>query len=136
AATGREIAVLRGHDAAVRAAAFSPDGSRIVTGSQDQTARVWGTATGKEILTFRGHEAAIVAAGFSPHGSRIVTASPGPTARIWDVHFAMMSPGHLLIETCTRRLGRLSKLSREEMRLAGYPDSVLEIDVCVDENNK
>jgi len=36
----------------------------------------------------------------------------------------------LLVEACTRRLRGISKLNREEMRLAGYPDSTPEIDVC------
>jgi len=69
---------------------------------------------------------------FSPHGSRIVTASRDKTARVWDVHFATMSTNGLLVETCTRRLHGLSltTMSREEMRLAGYPDETPEIDVC------
>ena len=37
----KEIAVLPGHDSQVLSAVFSPDGSRIVTASQDQTARIW-----------------------------------------------------------------------------------------------
>ena len=69
------------------------------------------------------------AAAFSPSGAQIVTASSDQTARVWDVRFLAMSAGNLLVETCTRRLGRLSKLSRDEMRLAGYPDSKPEIDV-------
>jgi WD40 repeat protein len=133
AATGKEIAVLRGHDAAVRSAAFSPDGSRIVTASVDRTARIWDAATGKEMLVLRGHEAAVTGAAFSPDGTRIVTASQDQTARVWDVRFLAMSAENLLVETCARRLGRLSKLSREEMRLAGYPDSAPEIDVCAQE---
>src|SRR5262245_60945102 len=40
---------LGGHGDAVRSAAFSPDGSRIVTASQDKTARIWDTASAKEI---------------------------------------------------------------------------------------
>jgi hypothetical protein len=36
-----EIAVLRGHDGFVYSAAFSPDGSRIVTASADKIARIW-----------------------------------------------------------------------------------------------
>jgi WD40 repeat protein len=74
----------------------------------------------------------VFAAAFSPSGAQIVTASGDQTARIWDVRFLTMSAEHLLVETCAHRLGRLSKLSREEMRLAGYPDSAPEIDVCAD----
>ena len=43
AATGRELATLRGHSGDVRSASFSPDGTRIVTGSADGTAITWDT---------------------------------------------------------------------------------------------
>jgi hypothetical protein len=38
-----------------------------------------------------------------------------------------MSAKDLVIEVCTRRLRGLTKLSRDEMRLAGYPDSTPEM---------
>ena len=41
----------------MNSAAFSPDGSRIVTASDDKTARIWDAATGKEIAVLRGHDA-------------------------------------------------------------------------------
>jgi WD40 repeat protein len=78
------IAVLRGHDDSVNSAAFSPDGSRIVTASDDHTARIWNVATAKEIAILRGHDDSVNSAAFSPDGSRIVTASDDHTARIWD----------------------------------------------------
>ena len=84
AATGAEIAALRGHEDRVRSAAFSPDGARIVTASQDRTARIWDAATGAEIAALRGHEGPVQSAAFSPDGARIVTASYDRTARIWD----------------------------------------------------
>src|SRR5262249_38912185 len=73
-----------GHEGSVSSAAFSPDGSRIVTASADQTARIWDAATAKEIAVLRGHEGAVTCAAFSPNGSRTVTASHDTTARIWD----------------------------------------------------
>jgi WD40 repeat protein len=55
----------------VTSAAFSPDGSRIVTASQDSTARIWDAASAKEIAVLR-HENGVTSAAFSPDGSRIV----------------------------------------------------------------
>jgi WD40 repeat protein len=114
----------------VKSATFSPDGSRIVTASQDGTARIWDAGTGKEIAALHGHESAVVSAVFSPDGSRVLTASWDGTARIWDVRFATMPTKELVVEACTRRLRGLARLTRGEMRLAGYSDSMLEIDVC------
>ena len=68
----------------MNSAAFSPDGSRIVTASADNTARVWDAATGKAIAVLSGHEGRVNSAAFSPDGSRIVTASADNTARVWD----------------------------------------------------
>ena len=56
AATGAEIAVLKGHSEGLRTAVFSPDGKRVVTACAAQTARVWDAATGAEIVVLRGHE--------------------------------------------------------------------------------
>jgi hypothetical protein len=102
---------------------------RIVTASGDGTARIWDAATAKEIAILRGHDAPVTSAAFNPDGSRIVTASFDRTARIWDAHFQTMSAKNLLAEACARLTG-LTELTRDEMRFAGYPDSMPEIDVC------
>jgi WD40 repeat protein len=68
----------------VDSASFSPDGSRVVTGSLDQTARVWDAKSGAEVVTLKGHTGVVNSASFSPDGSRIVTGSSDSTAKVWD----------------------------------------------------
>jgi eukaryotic-like serine/threonine-protein kinase len=82
--THLDLMTLRGHLGAVRAVAYSPDGRRIVTGSEDQTAQVWDAANGKELVTLRGHRASVEAVAFSPDGRRIVTASADQTTKVWE----------------------------------------------------
>jgi WD40 repeat protein/serine/threonine protein kinase len=79
-----ELNTLRGHTAVVSAVAFAPDGSRIVTGSYDRTAKVWQAATGRELLTLSGHTSYIRTVAFSPDGLRIATGSDDKTAKVWD----------------------------------------------------
>jgi WD40 repeat protein len=79
-----ELATLEGHLYNVNSAAWSPDGTRIVTASNDNTARVWDSATGKSLATLQGHTEPVNSAAFSPDGTRIVTASYDKTARVWE----------------------------------------------------
>ncbi|HUS96577.1 MAG TPA: TIR domain-containing protein, partial [Hyphomicrobiaceae bacterium] len=80
----REQRVISGHGGRVNDAAFSPDGTRIVTASVDRTARIWAVATGQEIVRLEGHGGWVSSAAFSPDGTRIVTASHDKTARVWS----------------------------------------------------
>ena len=79
---GQEIIVLRGHEDCVASAAFSPDGARIVTASDDRTARIWYTVTANEIALLRGHKDRVTRPAFSADGARIVTTSIDRTAQI------------------------------------------------------
>jgi hypothetical protein len=70
----------------VLSVAFSPDGKRIVSGSNDLTLRLWDGETGKPLgEPLRGHRSPVLSVAFSPDGKRIVSGSADNTLRLWDV---------------------------------------------------
>jgi WD40 repeat protein len=75
---------VSGHTAAATAVAYSPDGSRIVSGSSDNTVKVWDAATGAELSTLRGHTGAVTAVACSRDGTRIASSSWDCTVKVWD----------------------------------------------------
>lgn len=74
---------LKGHTTTVNSAIFSTDGNRIVTASDDHTAKVWSNKA-QYLFTLAGHKDAINFATFSPNNEYIVTASEDRTAKIWS----------------------------------------------------
>jgi WD40 repeat protein len=96
AASGRQVAVLPheapagdahvvfGPGGSAKDVAFSPDGSRILTASEDGTARMWNSVDGAELAIFRGHEGPVTHAVFSADSQRVLTTSQDGTARLWD----------------------------------------------------
>lgn len=84
ATTGQMLLTLPRQNGYVNSVDFSPDGSHIVTTSDDQTARIWDASNGKELLTFYGQTINLTNAAYSPDGRRIVTAIGNSQARVWD----------------------------------------------------
>ncbi|MCP4591615.1 MAG: hypothetical protein GY842_12815, partial [bacterium] len=74
---------LRGHKAAVRDVSWSPGGDRIVSASDDGTARIWDIdAMGDPIIL--PHDESVRTASFGPSGDRIVTVA-GKAALVWNI---------------------------------------------------
>ncbi|KAK4139671.1 uncharacterized protein C8A04DRAFT_40548 [Dichotomopilus funicola] len=98
------LQTFEGHSDWVMSVALSSDGSRIVSGSCDETVRIWDTKSGKEIQKFEGHSESVYSVAFSLDGNRIISGSADKTIRIWDI-----------------------KLGKEILRLEGHNDNVLSV---------
>ena len=64
--------------------AFLPDGKQVVSGSDDQTVRLWDAATGALLQTLEGHTGVVTSVAFSPNGKQVVSGSYNRTVRLWD----------------------------------------------------
>jgi WD40 repeat protein len=82
---------LSGHTLGVFYSEFSQDGTKVVTASGDEKAKIWDVSTGNLLFTLNGHIDTVITAKFSSDGTKVVTASFDNTAKIWEV-----STGNLL----------------------------------------
>jgi len=74
---------LTSHLCYVSCVAFSPDGKRLASGSEDWTVKIWDIDAGRATLTLGGHRGRIRDVAFSPDGNLLATASEDRTVRIW-----------------------------------------------------
>lgn len=79
-----EQALLQRHTSSVNAVAVQSDG-RALTGSADQTVKLWDLTTGRCLLSFEGHRGAVYAVLFHPDGSYAVSGSADRCLKIWNV---------------------------------------------------
>jgi dipeptidyl aminopeptidase/acylaminoacyl peptidase len=84
--TGKDTAVLSGHQSYVLSVSFSPVGHTLASGSWNNTIRLWDIDTGKEKAVLRGHQGYILSLSFSPDGHTLASGSGDNTVRLWDVN--------------------------------------------------
>jgi len=80
----RILCTYRGHQAQVNALAWSPDSTRIVTGSQDATAQVWDALNGELRMTFRRHTDSVNMVAWSPDGRLVASAGCDKVVYVWN----------------------------------------------------
>ncbi len=72
------------HESYIESINFSPNGTRLATDCDDNTASLWDAHTGRPLGESMRHEKAVNSVAFSPDGLRLATASADNTAHRWD----------------------------------------------------
>jgi WD40 repeat protein len=84
-ATGRELVRFAPPGEEIRGIAFSPDGRRLATGSDDRLVRVWDADSGACLKKFEGHTGLINSVAFRPDGGAVLSCSVDQSFRQWDL---------------------------------------------------
>lgn len=80
----KEIARSKEHGERIRSLAFSSDGRKVLTASDDGTARIWIPFGARDYVELTGHGEPVLNASFSADGCLVATFSRDCTCRVWD----------------------------------------------------
>ena len=83
--SGRELQPFEGRASIVNSIAFSRDGKRSASGSDDKSVRVWDLAGKRELKIFNGHTSWVTSVAFSPDGNALAAGGRDGTIRLWDI---------------------------------------------------
>jgi WD40 repeat protein len=74
---------FEGHANRVTVAAWSPEGARVLTASDDGTARIWDVATGRELINLPVG-GIVASATWDQLGAQVVTGNWNGVVQVWD----------------------------------------------------
>jgi WD40 repeat protein len=112
---GDEIQRFEGHTNEIICAVFSHDGTKILTGSYDRTARLW-DMHGNMLQIFRGHGGEVGHVTFSSNGQMLLTSSWDRSSHLWSINGTHL---HIFPELY------LTSISPDGQTLAGSIDKTI-----------
>ncbi len=80
-----ELIVQTGHFGDIVRVQYSPNGQLVVSGSEDNTVKIWDAATGMVVRTLVGHKGYITSLDMNAAGDMLVSASKDNSIRLWDL---------------------------------------------------
>lgn len=80
------LKTLEGHSNHVNSVAFSPDGTKIISGSEDGIIKIWEANSGKCIQTLKGYSSKVESVAWSPDGKYIVCGEDGGHVKMWEAN--------------------------------------------------
>jgi len=81
----RPLREFKGHTGMVWSVAIIPDGRRALSGSDDETLRLWNLETGEMVREFKGRTRSALSVAISPDGRRAVSGGLDGTIRLWNL---------------------------------------------------
>ncbi|ETO05920.1 WD-40 repeat protein [Reticulomyxa filosa] len=146
----KPLKVLCGHSGYVNSVKFSPDGTKIVSSSNDNTVRIWDIMSGKEIRVLKGHSNYVINAIFSSDSTTIISFANDNTIQFWDVESGLelkklegpwstkssrFSPdGNTLVSIANDYIIRLWDVSSKEeiKKFEGHTDDIRDVQFSPD----
>jgi RNA polymerase sigma factor (sigma-70 family) len=105
-ASGKEVALLKGHQGYVTAVRFFPDGKRLASAGHDGTVRVWDLATQREQLSLPTEGTRVQSLAIAPDGKSVVAGYLDRMVRRWD-----LATGKMTWESASEKRGSVDLLA-------------------------